>query len=279
MSLAPDFHLSATSKPIAYSVANEVATITLNDPEKRNVLSLDSLKALDAALAQAGADNQVRVVVITGSGNTFCAGADLKGASDASGSASDEGWNGPQAIVRVLTAILDHPKPTIARVQGHVAGGGNGLVAACDLAVATESAKFAYSEVRIGVAPAVISVVCLRKMNVADGFELFLTGERVSATRAKEAGLINKVTSDQGEVGCDLEALDATVADYTSMLRLGGPQALAETKRLLREIPAMNRTDAFELTAQLSAELFASAEAAAGMQAFLKREKPPWATN
>lgn len=273
--------MTADSVPVAYSLTDEVATITLNDPEKRNVLSVDSLKALAAALAQAAEDPAARVVVITGAGNTFCAGADLKGASAASDNTESDGdegklWDGPQAIVTVLKAILDHPKPTIARVQGHVAGGGNGLVAACDLAVATESAKFAYSEVRVGVAPAVISVVCLRKMNVADGYELFLTGERISATRALEAGLINKVTTDSGEAGQDLEALDAQVAAYTGMLRQGGPEALKNTKHLLNEIPQLKRDDAFEVTAKLSAELFGSEEAAAGMGAFLKREKPPW---
>ena len=274
-----EFELTASSSPVAYSLVDEVATITLNDPDKRNVLSVDSLRALDVALAQAADDDDVRVVVITGSGNTFCAGADLKSASAASDETGGKLWDGPQAIVNVLTAILDHPKPTIARVQGHVAGGGNGLVAACDLAVATESAKFAYSEVRVGVAPAVISVVCLRKMNVADGYELFLTGERISAKRALTAGLINKVTTDHGETGQDLDELDAEVAAYTGMLRQGGPEALRNTKRLLNEIPQLSRDEAFAVTAKLSAELFGSAEAAAGMQAFLKRDKPPWVTN
>ncbi len=280
MSTEGSASLTADSVPVAYSLTDEVATITLNDPEKRNVLSIDSLKALASALTHAAEDPAARVVVITGAGNTFCAGADLKGASAASDNSAnsdeDKLWDGPQAIVTVLKAILDHPKPTIARVQGHVAGGGNGLVAACDLAVATESAKFAYSEVRVGVAPAVISVVCLRKMNVADGYELFLTGERISAMRALEAGLINKVTTDSGEVGQDLDALDAQVATYTAMLRQGGPEALKNTKRLLNEIPQLKRDDAFEVTAKLSAELFGSEEAAAGMGAFLKREKPPW---
>lgn len=278
MNAQPGQELTADSTPIAYSLVDEVATITLNDPEKRNVLSIESLKAFDAALARAAQDDSARVVVITGTGNTFCAGADLKGASAANDDADGEAWNGPQAIVRVLTSILDHPKPTIARVQGHVAGGGNGVVAACDLAVATESAKFAYTEVRLGMAPSVISVVCLRKMNVADGYELFLTGERISAARALAAGLINKVAADRGEVGEDLAALDAQIADYTAMLRQGGPEALRHTKWLLNQVPQLSRAAAFEATAKLSAELFGSEEAAAGMQAFLKREKPPWVT-
>ena len=139
-----------------------------------------------------------------------------------------------------------------SRVQGHVAGGGNGLVAARDLSVAVESAKFAFSKFA-WVAPAVISVVCLDKMNVADGFDLLLTGERVSATRAKEAGLLNKVVED--------EALDAAVATYVDQLRRGGPKALAATKQPLQRVRPMDRTEAFNWTAELSANLFASEEA------------------
>lgn len=252
---------------VTYEVADEVGTITLSRPDLRNVMSVEALRAMHAALVQAANDDGVRVVVITGSGNTFCAGADLKGASGAA--AEDQLWSGPQAIVQVLNAILDHPKPTIARIQGHVAGGGNGLVAACDLSVSAESAKFAFSEVRLGVAPAVISVVCLDRMHVADGFELLLTGERVSAQRALTAGLVNQVVADDG--------LDAAVAAYVHQLRSGGPKALTATKDLLRRVRTMSRVDALAWTAELSASLFASEEAQQGMSAFLKREPAPWA--
>jgi len=252
---------------VLYDLTDGVATITLNRPDLRNRLSIEALRALHAALAQAAQDDEARVVVLTGTGNTFCAGADLSGASSAA--SEDKLWSGPRAIVNVLESILDHPKPVIARVQGHVAGGGNGLVAACDLSVAVESAKFAFSEVRLGVAPAVISVVCLRRMHVADGYDLLLTGERVSAERAVSSGLVNKVVED--------EALDAAVAVYIDQLRRGGPKALAATKALLRRVPTMERTEAFEWTAELSATLFASEEAQAGMGAFFKREPAPWA--
>ena len=254
-------------KPVAYEVADGVATITLNRPDLRNVLSVEALHAILEALQSAASDESVRVVVLTGTGNTFCAGADLKGAAGAA--AKDELWRGPSAIVNVLTAILDHPKPVIAKVQGHVAGGGNGLVAACDLSVAAESVKFAFSEVRIGVAPAVISVVCLERMTVSDGFELLLTGERISARRAQSAGLLNRVVPD--------DALDEAVDIYVSQLRRGGPKALAATKSLLSRVRHMDREEAFEWTSELSANLFASEEARQGMAAFLRREPPPWA--
>ena len=181
---------------VSYEVDGGVATITLASPETRNVLTASTMTLLHDYLGDAAVDDGVRVIVLTGEGSTFCAGADLAGAAaaDADPDAASFASTGPAALVAVLEAMLDHPKPIIARVQGHVAGGGNGLVAAADISVAAESARFAFSEVRVGVAPAVISVVCLARMRATDARELLLTGERVSAERVREAGL---VTSDR----------------------------------------------------------------------------------
>ena len=212
-------------------------------------------------------DPGVRVVVLTGSGTTFCSGADLAGAVAATSGGFASG--GTSGLVDVLVAMLDHPKPIIARIQGHVAGGGNGLVAACDVAVASADARFAFSEVRVGVAPAIISVVCLQVMHRRDAQELLLTGERVSAERVLSAGLVTQVVEP--------EALDAAVAAYVDQLRLGGPEAVARTKELLRRVPAMTRDDAFAWTAKVSAGLFTSVEAREGMTAFLEKRKPEWA--
>lgn len=251
-----------------YEVAHGVATLTLDNPDARNVLTADTMAALSDGLLRAAEDAAVRVVVLTAEGRAFCAGADLKGAAAAdSGSFTAAG---PLALVAVLEEILDHPKPTIARVQGHVAGGGNGLVAACDFAVAADDVHFAFSEVRVGVAPAVVSVVCLDKMNRRDGIELLLLGERVSAERAASAGLINKAVP-----GAEL---DDAVAGYVDALRQGGPLALRATKDLLRKVPGMERTQAFAWTAEASANLFNSDEAKAGMTAFLTRQPAPWLT-
>ena len=243
-----------------------VATITLNRPDARNRLDGEGMALLTAHLRATADDRQVRVVVLTGTGSTFCAGADLAGAVSASEGGFASG--GTQALVDVLATMLDPPKPIIGRIQGHVAGGGNGLVAACDIAIAAQSARFAFSEVRLGLAPAIIATVCIPRMQARDAAELLLTGERVGADRVLRAGLVTAVTED--------DALDATVATYVQALLAGGPQALTETKDLLRRIPTMSREDAFAWTAQMSARLFTSEEARAGMTAFLSKSSAPW---
>ena len=257
---------TSADAPIRYDVAAGVATITINNPDRRNVLDAASIAGMREALAEAAADDTVRVVVLTGTGNTFCAGAYLSGAT--SGESQSFAGSGPRALVALLEDLLDHPKPTIARVQGHVAGGGNGLVAACDLSVASDGARFAFSEVRVGVAPAVISVVCLARLHPTDAYELLLTGERVSAERVRAAGMLTRVVPAEG--------LDAEVDAMVSQLAKGGPEALAATKKLLRQVPGMSRSEAFGWTADLSSQLFSSEEARSGMTAFLTRTPAPW---
>jgi enoyl-CoA hydratase/carnithine racemase len=250
---------------VRYDVAGSTATVTLDRPERRNALDSATLQGMLDALAQAAADETVRVVVLTGAGTTFCSGADLRGSGDDPGFAD----SGPRLMVGVLEALLDLPKPTVARVQGHVAGGGNGLVAACDLAVAVDEATFAFSEVRVGVAPAVISVVCLRAMRPRDAAELMLTGARVPAARMHAAGLLTRVVS--------ADELDATVAAWCADLAAGGPDAVRATKELLRRVPTLPRDEAFAYAADVSARLFGSTEAAEGMAAFAERRPPSWA--
>ena len=249
--------------PVRYEVADGVATITLDAPEARNVLSGESLAALNQALDEAALDADVRVVVMAATGRAFCAGADLRGTG---GEAADFTARYTGALAR----LLDHPKPTIARVQGHVAGGGNGLVAGADLSVAVAEAKFAFSEVRVGAVPAIVSVVALQRMPRAQAIELFLTGERVSAQRAEQAGLLTRVVPDEA-------ALDEAVAAWVHQIRLGGPEALRGTKEVLRRVPTMERGEAFAWTEQVSAAAFSSAEAAEGMAAFVQRRPPTWA--
>lgn len=251
---------------VRYDVTSGVATITLNRAETRNRLDAEGMAALADHLERAAGDDAVRVVVLTGTGSTFCSGADL--AAAVSGGRDGFAGSGPDALVRVLTGMLEHPKPIVAKVQGHVAGGGNGLVAACDLAVASEDAKFAFSEVRVGVAPAVISVVCLRVMDRRSAQELLLTGERIDAERALRAGLLTAVVP--------AAALDEVVQRYADSLMAGGPVAVERAKELMRRIPEMDLGDGFAVASRMSAELFASEEAHEGMSAFLEKRSAAW---
>lgn len=256
------------AEPVVVDVSDSVATITFNRPQARNALDPQSMHLLRQALSDTATDDAARVVVITGTGDTFSAGADLKAAL--SGDSGGFAAAGPEAMAELLGAIQDHPKPTIAKVQGNVFGGGNGLVAACDLAVAADHVRFAFSEVRLGLTPAVISVVCLPKLHPSDAAELFLTGERVSAERVQRAGMINAVVPGDG--------LDGAVAGWVAQLRKGGPLALAGTKELLRRVPTLGRDEGFSYTAEKSGEFFRSDEAIEGMTALLQKRPPAWTT-
>jgi methylglutaconyl-CoA hydratase len=246
-----------------YDVRDGVARITLNQPERRNALSDPLVADLLADLRRAVADPSVRVIVLTGAGSAFCAGADLRSAGGQAVGAEEN------PFVEMLRAIQDAPKPVIARVNGHAFGGGIGLVAAADLVIAAHGATFAFSEVRVGVVPAMISVLCVPKLGTHQAMWLFLTGERFSAERAVELGLVHRAVP--------ATELDAALDDVIGMLRLGGPVALGKAKALVRRVPTMTTDDAFRWTSRLIGELFASAEAAEGMAAFLDKRKPRWA--
>lgn len=252
--------------PVKIEIAAGVMTVTLADVENRNALGGALVAGLREALANANADPAVRVVVLTNEGTTFCAGANLKERSGAKSQAKNSG-----GFDDLLADIQTSPTPIIGRINGHVVGGGNGLAAALDISIASEDVKFGFTEVRLGVAPAIISVVCLPKMRPGEAMEAFLRGHRFPATRAAELGLINRaVPADQ---------LDAAIEEIIADLRKGGPTALGFAKRLVYEVPRMEQKEAFKWTARLSGELFAGEEAAEGMKAFLKKRKPAWITD
>ena len=258
-----------TDAPVLIAVSNGVATITLNRPNNRNALSSELVSGLSAALDQASTDDAVHLILLTGIGTVFCAGADLK--ERKSVSVSGGGSDAPPAFVSVFEQVQQSPKVVLARLNGSALAGGLGLVAACDLAIAPASARFGFTEVRIGVAPAIISVVCLPRMTVADAAELMLTGERFDATRAAAAGLITHAVPD--------DELDAAVNARVAKLRLCGPKALAATKDILRRVPQMtDRASAFREMAILSGALFASEEGIEGMTAFAEKRAPRWAS-
>jgi methylglutaconyl-CoA hydratase len=244
--------------PTNCAIAGGVATITLDLPAKHNALTAELLDSLGDDLARAAADSTVRVVVLTHTGPTFCAGADL-GATG----------NSPRFdLAGVLRSVQEMEKPVVARIAGRCLGGGVGLAAVCDVSVATFDAQFRFSEVRLGVAPAIISVVCLPKMRRSDAAELFLGGEPFDGRRAAEVGLVTRAVAADG--------LDAAVTEVVDRLLLGGPEALAAAKRLIATVPTMGRDEAFAWATSLSEALFASAEAAGGIAAFKERRPAPW---
>lgn len=239
-----------------------VYTITLDDPAKRNALSQGLTTELVAAMDRVDTDPAVRVAVITNTGSVFCAGADL---SERSTSSGDSGAVDPLALFR---RIQDSPKPWVGRIAGHAVAGGTGLAAALDISVAHVDAKFGFTEVRLGVAPAIISVICLPKMRLGDARSAFLRGQRFDGAEAARLGLITKAVEP--------EQLDDEVDAIVDDLLLGGPNALAAAKDVLQRIPLMHPDDAFVWAAARSAQLFASDEAAEGMAAYLEKRPPTW---
>ncbi len=251
------------SVPVRTETANGITTVTLADVENKNALGFALVEGLRGAIAFANADPTVRAVVVTNEGNTFCAGANLKERSaDAEKTSDSNGFE------RLMVEIMSAASPVIAKIAGHVVGGGLGLAASMDIAVAADDTKFGFTEVRLGVAPAMISVVCLPKMRKGEAMEAFLRGNRFPAAQAADLGLISRAVPR--------ENLDAEVDEVIADVVRGGPTALAAAKALIRDVPAMPLDEAFQYTSKLSGELFASDEAAAGMKAFLNREDAPW---
>jgi methylglutaconyl-CoA hydratase len=241
--------------------ANGIVTITLDSPHNANALSSRLLAELRAELERAMADPAVRVLVLTGAGKVFCSGADLKEASATPAAAAP-------LMAGVLGLLWDSPKPVICRVNGAARAGGIGLVAAADIAIAADRASFAFSEVRVGVVPAMISVPCLRRMPSRAAAEYFLTGEVFDAKRAAEIGLLTKAVAS-GD-------LDAETERYADMLLRGAPNALAATKEILRAGQAGGFAAGLTKMAELSATFFGSDDAREGMAAFAAKRDPSW---
>jgi methylglutaconyl-CoA hydratase len=245
---------------VSCTIAHEIATITLDSPHNRNALSRRLLADLHHSLDEAETAG-VRAIVLTHRGPAFCAGADLKERAAAGSAPADS-----TPFVRALERLMDAECPTIAAVDGAVRAGGIGLMASCDLVVVDESTTFALTEVRIGVAPAIIAVPILRRVRPSRIAAAMLTGESFDAEAARQIGLVTHVTSD----------VLATVEDLCNGILAGSPAAVAATKRVLGTIATMERNDAFDSMATLSNEMFNSPDAAEGMAAFAEKRRPSW---
>jgi enoyl-CoA hydratase len=246
---------------VQYSADRGIARVALDSPRNRNALSAALVEQLTAALADAAADAGVRAVELTHTGSTFCAGADLSEASQGGMQA------GAARVLALLRHIVTLPKPVIGSIDGHVRAGGVGLVGACDIVLAGPASTFAFTEVRLGLAPAMISLTTLPRMDPRAAARYYLTGETFDAPTAAQIGLITAAVDD----------IDAATVEVLDALRGASPQGLRETKPLLTAA----LLDGFDARAgalmELSARLFGSAEAAEGMAAFMEKRRPSWA--
>ncbi|TNF31714.1 MAG: hypothetical protein EP329_11895 [Deltaproteobacteria bacterium] len=246
-----------------------VLQLTLNRPDVRNAFNDELIIELRDAFVAAADDAAVRCVVLAGAGKVFCAGADLAWMKSTATSGEAANAEGARRLAGLFEAVDRCPKPVIARVHGAAMGGGVGLVACCDVVVATAPTFFAFSEVRLGLAPAVISPYVVRKIGVGAARELFVTGERFDAERACAIGLVSHVAADEA-------ALDARVASLAKAILSGAPGAVAACKELAMTVGDLDRETAAAETAALIARLRAGAEGQEGMRAFLTRTPPAW---
>jgi methylglutaconyl-CoA hydratase len=244
-------------------IVDSVMTITLNDEARRNALSRQLLVQLVAAIDVVDHNNEIRVAVLTNRGSVFCAGANLNERSS-----REPKDDSAIQLGTLFSRIRQSPKPFVGRISGHCVAGGVGLAAAMDVSIAIDTALFGFTEVRVGVVPAVISVVCLPKMRLADAQSAFLRGNRFPAFEAARMGLINTAVS--------AEELDVEVQAVVNDLLAGNPHAIAVAKQLTTSAPAISSEEAFARMTTLSNQLFESDDAHEGMTAYLEKRPASW---
>ncbi len=246
-----------------------VLTLTLDRPDKRNALSADLVAALDEALAGAAADEGVRVVVLTGAGRAFSAGADLDALRALQKAPAEANLADSERLAALFERIYRLPKPVIAKVNGHAVAGGCGLAAVCDLALVADDAKLGFTEVRIGFVPAIVAVFVRRKLGEAAMRELFLRGHLVTAAEAARVGLVTRAVAPEA-LDAEVAALAAELATETSAT------AVALTKRLLADVAGMGLAEGLGYAARVNALARTTADCRAGVSSFLDRTDPPW---
>lgn len=250
------------------AVADDRAAITLTRGEIHNAFDDALIADLTAAFRQVGADPAVRVVILAAEGRSFSAGADLNWMRRMAGYSEAENLADAKALAGLMQAIDTCPKPTIARVQGAAFGGGVGLVACCDIAVASDRANFCLSEVKLGIVPAVISPYIVRAIGPRAARRYVQTAERFGAAEAHRLGLVHEVTAE--------DVLDVVIGGIVDALRLGGPEAQREAKSLVALVADRNPADVLDETARRIAAIRAGAEGQEGLTAFLEKRSPAW---
>ena len=249
-------------------LAGPVARVWLNRPDVRNAFDGLMVTELRKTLFDLRTVDAIRVVVLGGRGPSFCAGADLQWMKAMAGFSREENLREAQALADLFFTVYESPKPIVARVHGAALGGGAGLVAACDIPVAALGTQFGFTEVRLGILPAVISPYVIGKIGESAARELFLTGERFEAVRAHEIGLVRAAVPE--------EDLDAAVEGRVQELLQAGPRAIAEAKALIREVAFRRVEDVQRYTVERIADVRTSSEGQEGMRAFLQKRKPGW---
>jgi methylglutaconyl-CoA hydratase len=258
-----------TYQTLTIAIADKLATVTLNRPDVRNAFNETAIAELALAFDELGRNDLVRAVVLAANGPAFCAGADLNWMKKMAGYSHAENQADAARLADMLRTIYLCPKPVIAKVQGDCYAGGMGLVAACDIVVASEGVNFCLSEVKLGLVPATISPYVIKAMGENAARRYFLTAERFSATEAKRIGFAHEVVLP--------ETLDAAVAAIVKPLCANSPHAVREAKKLVREIAGQPVTDALLAdTANRIAEIRASDEGREGVASFLEKRKPSW---
>jgi methylglutaconyl-CoA hydratase len=253
---------------LKYEIKDKLAFITFNRPEIHNAFNSTVIDEMSAAFSNVVKDTTIRAVIITGEGKSFCAGADLNWMKAVKDAGYEKNLKESNNLADLFYQIYTCPLPVIGRINGAAIGGGTGFVALCDIAIAARSAKFSFSEVKIGLVPACIGPYVIKKMGEGRARELFITGERMTADRAFEVGLINKVVDDS--------RLDAAVDELIQSLLTSGPNAIAVAKKLVNEVPPMTPEQFRPYTAEMIARLRDSDEGQEGMDAFLNKRKPKW---
>ena len=251
--------------------ARGIATLTLDRPAQKNALNTELVGRLTDALGTLAGDRSVRVVLLKGAGDAFCAGADVNDMRTAGAATQDANEADSRRFATMLARLEAQPQPTVALVQGAAYGGAIGLIAACDMAIAATNARLALSEVRLGLIPAMISPYVLRAIGTRQAHRWFLTGEAMDAATALRIGLVHEVAEDG--------ALEAVAEKLVAALLAGGPFAQSEIKRLLRRVTGRGSAPDESMlndTARWIAKIRAGDEAREGLTAFLERRKPRW---
>jgi len=249
---------------ILYNADGAVARITLNRPEKRNALNDEVIAALKDTLALAAEEEQVRVVLLTGAGQDFCAGADLAAFDQAAEAGVLDHLATAHELADLFLAIRHHPKPVVAAVRGRALAGGCGLATACDVVLAAESAQFGYPEVKIGFIPAMVMAILRRSVGEKQAFELLTTGDSIGTVYAQSIGLINRVFPD--------ETFDASVEAYVELLAARPPSAVSLTKSLLYHIDGMTFDASIEAGARANALARMTVDAKLGIKRFARNK-------